>query len=168
MLPCLEDPSWWEFFLESRTWQEQDQYLFCFFFYPKISFNVISSSEPLLQKQISEGQDFVIVWPMQTYISFPNNQSCYFMLKMFLVSLIKGFLHTSYEANATRAYHDFNSLNLYIQTIVFISSTMFALNFTWSGQGALFWQLWASKTSDHFLYSHDLYIWLKGDIVRRI
>ena len=63
------------------------------------------------------------------------------MLKMFLVSLIKGFLHTSYEANATRAYLISTALNLYIQTIVFISSTLFALNFTWSGQGALFWQL---------------------------
>ena len=51
--------------------------------------------------------------------------------------------------------------------LVFIFSTLFSLHFLWYWQGEFVWQSGASHIGGHFLYSHDLYIWCKGDTVRR-
>ena len=43
----------------------------------------------------------------------------------------------------------------------------FSIHFLRFWQGELVWHLWASWVGDHFLYSRDLHVWLRGDIVRR-
>ena len=59
-------------------------------------------------------------------------------------------------------------LTLSSRTLAFIFSTLFSVRFLWH------WQAWrifrlsgASYLGDHFLYSHDLYISIKGDTVRK-
>ena len=39
--------------------------------------------------------------------------------------------------------------------------------FLWNWQEEFISQSRASLVGDHFLYSHDLYVWFRGDIVRR-
>ena len=56
-------------------------------------------------------------------------------------------------------------LTLCTCTSVFIFSSLFSLHFLWCWQGEFDWQSGACEISDHFLYSNDLNVWLKGDAV---
>ena len=57
--------------------------------------------------------------------------------------------------------------NCYTLTLRFICSTLISLHFLQKWQGEFVWKSWAPWIGDNFCYSHDLYIWFKGDTVRR-
>ena len=57
-------------------------------------------------------------------------------------------------------------LTLYNLTSVCIFSILFSINFFTCWQGEFFWQSRASLLGDYFLYSHDLNVWFRGDIVK--
>ena len=60
-----------------------------------------------------------------------------------------------------------NSVALYTLTSVCIFSILFPIHFLRCWQGEFVYQSRASLLGDHFLFSHVLDVWFKGDIVRR-
>ena len=58
-------------------------------------------------------------------------------------------------------------LTLSTLTSVCIFSILFSIHFQRCWQGELAWQSRASVIVDHFLYSHDLSMWFRDDVVRR-
>ena len=58
-------------------------------------------------------------------------------------------------------------VNLYTLTSVGIFSILLFRHFLGFWQGEFVQQLRASLVGDHLLYSHDLNVWFRGDIVRR-
>ena len=58
-------------------------------------------------------------------------------------------------------------LTLYTLVSIFIFSWLLSFHFIWHWQGEFYWQSGASQIGDHFLYSHDLNVWFKGEIVKR-
>ena len=76
-----------------------------------------------------------------------------------------GWVDTSLSLFGTRTLY---LLTLSSRASAFIFSTLFSVRFLWH------WQAWkisrlsgASYLGDHFLYSHDLYISIKGDTMRK-
>ena len=61
--------------------------------------------------------------------------------------------------------HFINTLHPNISVCIF--SVLFSLHFQSCQQGKFVWQSRASLVGDLFLYSHDLNVWFRGDIVRR-
>ena len=59
------------------------------------------------------------------------------------------------------------SLTLYPLTSVSIISLLFTMHFPRCWQREFVKQSRASSVGDHLVYSHDPYVWFKGDIVRR-
>ena len=59
------------------------------------------------------------------------------------------------------------NLTLYTLRSVWILSILFFIHFLRCWQGEFVYQSKASFIGDHFLYSHDLNVWFRGDIVRR-
>ena len=58
-------------------------------------------------------------------------------------------------------------VNLYTLTSVCIFSILLFRHFVGFWQGEFVQQLRASLVGDQLLYSHDLNVWFRGDIVRR-
>ena len=59
------------------------------------------------------------------------------------------------------------SLSLYSLTSVWIFSILLPRHFLGFWQGEFVQQSKASLVGDHLLYSHDLNVWFRGDVVRR-
>ena len=59
------------------------------------------------------------------------------------------------------------SLTRYTLTSVCIFSILFSIYFLSCWQGEFVWQSRASLVGDHFVYSCDLHVWFRGDIVGR-
>ena len=92
------------------------------------------------------------------FLSFYSLWKCYVTCQL-------GWVDTSLSLFGTRTLY---LLTLSTRTLAFIFSTLFSVRFLWH------WQAWrisrlsgASYLGDHFLYSHDLYISIKGDTVRK-
>ena len=92
------------------------------------------------------------------FLSFYSLWKCYVTCQL-------GWVDTSLSLFGTRTLY---LLTLSSRTSAFIFSTLFSVRFLWH------WQAWrifrlsgASYLGDHFLYSHDLYISIKGDTVRK-
>ena len=64
-------------------------------------------------------------------------------------------------------YHFIKLLTLYTITSVWIFTILFSINFLICWRGEFVQQARASFVGDHFLYSCDCNVWLRGDIVRR-
>ena len=64
-------------------------------------------------------------------------------------------------------YHFIKLLTLYTITSVCIFTILFSINFLIHWQGEFVHQARASFVGDHFLYSCDCNVWLRGDILRR-
>ena len=62
-------------------------------------------------------------------------------------------------------YHFIKLLTLYTITSVYIFTILFSINF--ANKEKFVQQARASFVGDHFLYSCDCNVWLRGDIVRR-
>ena len=99
--------------------------------------------------------DFIFV---DFLMSFYLLWKCYVTCKL-------GWVDTSLSLFGTRTLY---LLRLSSRTLAFIFSTLFSVRLLWH------WQAWrifrlsgASYLGDHFLYSHDLYISIKGDTVRK-
>ena len=92
------------------------------------------------------------------FLSFYSLWKCYVTCQL-------GWVDTSLSLFGTRTLY---LLTLSSRTLAFIFSTLFSVRLLW------YWQAWrifrlsgASYLGDHFLYSHDLYISIKGDTVRK-
>ena len=92
------------------------------------------------------------------FMSFYSLWKCYVTCQL-------GWVDTSLSLFGTRTLY---LLTLSSRTLAFIFSTLFYVRLLWH------WQAWrifrlsgASYLGDHFLYSHDLYISIKGDTVRK-
>ena len=57
-------------------------------------------------------------------------------------------------------------ITLYLPTSVCILSTLFSIHFPWCWHWDLIKRSRASLVGDHFIYSHNLNVWFKGDDVR--
>ena len=67
----------------------------------------------------------------------------------------------------SRGWRRWDILNLYALTSDCIFSILFTIHFQRCWQGEFIEQSRVSLVGDHFLYSHDLNAWFRGDIVRR-
>ena len=92
------------------------------------------------------------------FLSFYSLWKCYVTCQL-------GWVDTSLSLFGTRTLY---LLTLSSRTLAFIFSTLFSVRLLWHWQARRIFRLsGASYLGDHFLYSHDLYISIKGDTVRK-
>ena len=92
------------------------------------------------------------------FLSFYSLWKCYVTCQL-------GWVDTSLSLFGTRTLY---LLTLSSRTLAFIFSTLFSVRLLWHWQARRIFRLsGVSYLCDHFLYSHDLYISIKGDTVRK-
>ena len=90
------------------------------------------------------------------------NSSFLWLFLVLLWKLAWGFIFTEIKLLVT-----IHILTLYTLTSVCIFSILFSIHFLRCWQGEFVEQSWALLLDDHFLYSCDLNMWIRGDLVRR-